>query len=155
MKKTKITTVYSLWVSILYALVVGTVCCVSVVNGDTTVESGQTQAQAQTILVQTVHVTTGSFVDTAACYSAMEESMAKNDNKELDGDNDRKMNLGDYLNFAIAYMPDYFLVDAAVAADNHENQAISSTMEELHSTFYRLAYSCTLRRILLLLLPKK
>jgi len=110
------------WVYRLFAFVVGTEFCGSVVNGDVTVESGHTQGH--NISVSSAHVNTGSFVDTEACYLVMEEAMKKTDHR-------KKMNLEEYLNFAIAYRPDGFVVEEDTVGDHPHGNISSTALEAL------------------------
>jgi hypothetical protein len=87
----------------------------SVVNGD-----------GQFDIFTRAQISVDGFVDTEACYSAMESSIS-------DKDGDRKMNQEDYVNFVKAYGPKGFLKGI-------------TTFEELplilQSTFYYIACLC-------------
>lgn len=88
----------------------------SVVNGD-----------GQFDIFTRAQISVDGFVDTEACYSAMEDSFKKKK------DGDRKMNQEDYVNFVKAYGPTGFLKGI-------------TTFEELplilQSTFYYIACLC-------------
>lgn len=84
-------------------------------------------ADGDSVVVSGASVSIGDFVDTEACYSAIEESVANKDG-------DRRMDPESYVNFVKAYGPDDLLQDP------------STTFEDLPliliNNFYLLACMC-------------